>query len=46
MMPIIEASNVVKRYGSVEALAGLDLVSEPGGVVALLGPTARARRPS
>jgi ABC-2 type transport system ATP-binding protein len=38
MRPIIEASKLVKRYGRVEALAGLDLVVETGGVVALLGP--------
>ena len=36
--PVIDASNLVKRYGQVSALAGLDLVIEPGGVVALLGP--------
>lgn len=28
----------MKRYGQVEALAGLDLVVDSGGVVALLGP--------
>jgi ABC-2 type transport system ATP-binding protein len=28
----------VKRYGKTQALAGLDLVAEPGRVVALLGP--------
>jgi ABC-2 type transport system ATP-binding protein len=36
--PIVEAAGVVKRYGKVEALAGVDLVVEPGQVVALLGP--------
>jgi ABC-2 type transport system ATP-binding protein len=36
--PIVEAREVRKRYGKVEALAGLDLVIEPGRVVALLGP--------
>jgi ABC-2 type transport system ATP-binding protein len=36
--PIIEAQGLVKRFGKVEALAGLDLVAEPGRVVAVLGP--------
>jgi len=36
--PIIEARGLVKRFGEVEALAGLDLVAEPGRVVAVLGP--------
>ena len=36
--PIIEARGLTKRFGEVEALAGLDLVAEPGQVVAVLGP--------
>src|SRR5437660_8576947 len=36
--PIIEARGVTKRFGKVEALAGLDLVIQPGQLVALLGP--------
>jgi ABC-2 type transport system ATP-binding protein len=36
--PVIEARGLVKRYGKVEALAGLDLVAQPGQVVAVLGP--------
>ena len=28
----------MKRYGKTQALAGLDLVVNPGRVVALLGP--------
>src|SRR6186997_1872335 len=36
--PVIEAAGLVKRYGKVEALAGLDLVAEPGQVVGVLGP--------
>jgi ABC-2 type transport system ATP-binding protein len=36
--PIIEARGLVKRFGKVDALAGLDLVAEPGRVVAILGP--------
>jgi ABC-2 type transport system ATP-binding protein len=38
MTPILEARGLVKRYGKTQALAGLDLVAEPGRVVALLGP--------
>jgi ABC-2 type transport system ATP-binding protein len=34
----IEARGVVKRFGKVEALAGLDLVAQQGRVLALLGP--------
>jgi ABC-2 type transport system ATP-binding protein len=36
--PVIEAHGLVKRFGEVEALAGLDLVAEPGQVMAVLGP--------
>jgi ABC-2 type transport system ATP-binding protein len=35
---IIEAEGVVKRFGKVEALAGLDLVACSGQVTAVLGP--------
>jgi ABC-2 type transport system ATP-binding protein len=38
MTPIIEARALSKRFGKVQALAGLDLVVESGQVVALLGP--------
>jgi daunorubicin resistance ABC transporter ATP-binding subunit len=38
MPPIIEARGLTKRFGEVEALAGLDLVAESGHVTALLGP--------
>ena len=38
MTPILEARGLVKRYGKTQALAGLDLVANPGRVVALLGP--------
>ena len=38
MSPIVEAEGVVKRFGKVRALDGLDLVIEPGQVVAVLGP--------
>ncbi len=35
---VIEMQNVRKRYGTVEALAGVDLQVEAGEVVAMLGP--------
>ena len=38
MTAIIEAHGLTKRFGEVEALAGLDLVAESGHVTALLGP--------
>src|SRR5437660_1612719 len=38
MIPAIDAHGIRKRFGRVEALAGLDLTVEPGQVVALLGP--------
>ncbi|MEU8347402.1 ATP-binding cassette domain-containing protein [Spirillospora sp. NPDC048832] len=38
MTPIVEAAGLVKRFGAVEALAGLDLAVPPGRVTALLGP--------
>ncbi|HET6663949.1 MAG TPA: ATP-binding cassette domain-containing protein, partial [Acidimicrobiales bacterium] len=36
--PIVEAHGLTKRFGKVEALAGLDLVAHSGQVVAVLGP--------
>jgi ABC-2 type transport system ATP-binding protein len=38
MAPTIEALGLQKRYGATRALDGLDLVAEPGQVVAVLGP--------
>src|SRR4051812_977342 len=38
MTSIIEAKGLVKRFGKVEALAGVDLEAESGRVLALLGP--------
>jgi ABC-2 type transport system ATP-binding protein len=38
MTPTIEAQGLEKRYGRVQALAGLELIAEPGQVVAVLGP--------
>jgi ABC-2 type transport system ATP-binding protein len=36
--PVIEAHAVVKRFGKVVALSGLDLVAHTGEVTAVLGP--------
>ncbi len=38
MTAVIEAQGLVKRYGDVTALDGLDLVVEKGTVLGLLGP--------
>jgi ABC-2 type transport system ATP-binding protein len=38
MGPAIEASGLVKRYGEVTALDGVDLCVAPGTIYALLGP--------
>jgi len=38
MTAIVEARGLVKRYGSVTALDGLDLAAASGQVLALLGP--------
>jgi ABC-2 type transport system ATP-binding protein len=36
--PMIEAKGLVKSYGAVHALVGLDLTVEKGSILALLGP--------
>ncbi len=36
--PALQLSGVVKRFGSVAAVDDLDLVVEPGEIVAFLGP--------
>jgi ABC-2 type transport system ATP-binding protein len=38
MTPTIEATGLRKRFGRTAALDGLDLVAEPGQVLAVLGP--------
>src|SRR4051794_21637131 len=38
MAPTIEAHGLTKRFGRTTALDGLDLVAEPGEVLAVLGP--------
>lgn len=35
---MIEVRGLVKRYGRLDAVAGVDLTARPGGVLALLGP--------
>ena len=37
--PALRCAGVVKRFGDVEAVAGLDLVVESGKILALLGPS-------
>ncbi len=36
--PVIETEGLTKRFGTVQALAGLDLTVEPGQVFGFLGP--------
>jgi ABC-2 type transport system ATP-binding protein len=38
LTPLIEASGLIKMYGPVQALAGLDLKVLPGEIYGLLGP--------
>src|SRR5438874_9779310 len=38
MMPAVEIVNVARRFGAVQALAGVDLAVEPGEFFGLLGP--------
>ncbi len=38
MTPILECSGLVKRFGSKQALAGIDLTLAPGRIIGLLGP--------
>jgi len=38
MTPTIEAIGLTKRFGKTRALDGLDLVAQPGQIVAVLGP--------
>ncbi len=37
-MPVIEVAGVVKKFGSVSALSGLDMKVMPGEIYGLLGP--------
>ncbi len=37
-MPAVEVTGLVKRYGSLEAVRGIDFTVERGEVFALLGP--------
>jgi ABC-type multidrug transport system ATPase subunit len=38
MMPMIEATGLIKRFGKAVALDGLDLHADQGVILALLGP--------
>ena len=42
----IEVAGLVKRYGDVTALDGVDLQVPRGTVLGLLGPNGAGRRPS
>jgi branched-chain amino acid transport system ATP-binding protein len=37
-MPILEVHDLGKRFGGLEALAGVDLTVEPGEVIGVIGP--------
>jgi ABC-2 type transport system ATP-binding protein len=41
--PILEARGLTRRFGRTQALAGLDLVANPGRLVALLGPNSAGK---
>jgi len=43
--PMIEAHDIVKRFGKTEALAGVSFRVEKGTVLGLLGPNGAARPP-
>ena len=43
--PPIEVRGLVKRYGTLEAVAGVDLTVNAGDVYGYRAPTGRARRP-
>jgi len=38
MQPTVSISGLIKNYGRVKALQGLDLIIEPGQISGLLGP--------
>ena len=43
---IVEMQGVEKRYGDVQALAGVDLAVAPGEVVGFLGPNGAGKTTS
>ena len=43
-MALLEIKNLVKNYGDVEALKGINLSIEKGEVVVILGPSGSAAR--
>jgi oleandomycin transport system ATP-binding protein len=44
MTHVIEAEGLTKRFGSTQALAGVDLAADGGQVLALLGPNGAGKR--
>ena len=38
LMVAVQLSSVMKSFGTVDAVRGIDLVLEPGEIVAVLGP--------
>jgi ABC-2 type transport system ATP-binding protein len=44
--PVVELSEVRKRYGDVEALKGVDIAIRRGEVVAVLGPNGAGKTTS
>src|SRR5438132_3161407 len=46
MTPVVELIAARKRYGTVEALRGVDFWLQPGEVVALLGPNGAGKTTS
>ncbi len=44
MAELVKCSGLTKKYGSKEALCGIDLTLESGKIIGLLGPT-EAERP-
>lgn len=45
-MNVIELDNVTKRYGAIQALAGIDLLVRQGEIVAVLGPNGAGKTTS